>query len=405
MPAERTVIMNIGIDIRALMAPQRTGVGEYTYELLNALFSLDTENEYFLFYNSFVDVSQYIPKWEQENVHYVATRWPNKLFNTSVRLLKIPTFDSLTTHQQWNNPPACLASKRAGEAGRTVEQFELDYFFSPNLNFTALTKNVKHILTIHDLSFEFFHDCFSWKQRLWHRLVRPRKQCERAHRILTPSENTKRDVVEYYGVPEEKVKVVRPGIAVGFREQGIRNKEQLKKKYRLPEKFFLFLGTIEPRKNILGIIQAYRAYCSLFPDSCSLVIAGAPGWNNLAIMRAIYATPNVHYIGYIEPADKSALYQLARVFVYPSLYEGFGLPVLEAMASGTPVITSNRSSLVEVAGEAGYLVNPYNTTEIARGMEVLTHDESLRAILIEKGYKKLEHYSWQRSAKDFLRIL
>ena len=126
-------MLKIGIDIRNLMSPTRTGVGEYTYELLNAVFKIDKQNQYYLFYNSHTDVTAHTPLWPQGNIHYIATRWPNKLFNASIKILGWPKLDKLIS--------------RSGQ---------LDYFFSPNFNFTVLSKNIKNILTIHDLSFKFY---------------------------------------------------------------------------------------------------------------------------------------------------------------------------------------------------------------------------------------------------------
>lgn len=380
--------MNIGVDVRSLMSPIRTGVGEYTYELLNALFSFDRENQYFLFYNSYTDVSRYIPKWRYNNVQYVATRYPNKLFNASLYFFNKPYLDLITSYKL-----------------QVPSSTKLDYFFSPNLNFTSLSPRVKHILTIHDLSFEFFPDCFSLKQRAWHQLVKPKEQCKRAHLILVPSQNTKRDVVEYYGVAEEKVKVMYPGLGAEFGVHSSQFVGQIRDRYHLPEKFVLFLGTIEPRKNIEGIIEAFRSSSELRTMNYELIIAGSLGWKHREVLRLIEQTPGVRYIGYIHEADKPALYQLAHAFVYPSLYEGFGFPVLEAMASGTPVVTSNRSSLPEVVGDAVYLVNPYNISEITRGMELLTTDEKLRTTFIERGKKQAEQFSWEKSAQEFLKII
>ena len=135
------VCMNIGLDIRSLMSTNRTGVGEYTYELVNALFEIDKENKYFLFYNSWKDVSEIIPKWKQDNVRLINTKIPNKLLNLSLFLFQRPKIDKIGSS-------------------------DLDFFFSPNIHFTALSKKTKHILTIHDLSFEHFPECYSWKRRL-----------------------------------------------------------------------------------------------------------------------------------------------------------------------------------------------------------------------------------------------
>src|SRR3989344_2171810 len=187
-------MLKIGVDIRNLMSPTRNGVGEYTYELLNAVFKIDKENQYYLFYNSHSDVTAHTPLWPQGNIHYIATRWPNKLFNVSIKIFGWPKLDKLIS--------------RNGK---------LDYFFSPNLNFTALSKDVKHILTIHDLSFKFYPHFFSAKQRLWHWAINPKKQIRQASAVTTLSENTKRDLVNYYQIPPEKIKVVGGGVSYLFK--------------------------------------------------------------------------------------------------------------------------------------------------------------------------------------------
>ena len=386
--------MHIGIDARCLLANTRTGVGEYAYELLNALFKIDKKNEYYLFCNSATKKLETgncpalsgIPLRREKfwgNVHLVCTKYPNKLFNLSLQLFRRPRLDDLIIRQ-------------LGQASN------VDLWFSPNLNFTALSSRVKHILTIHDLSFEHFPDCYSRKRRLWHRALNPRRQCERADLILTPSEHTRRDVIETYSISEEKVRCIYPGLSEKFMTHDTDNMTQVRQKYILPGKFILFLGTIEPRKNIPGLIEAYRILCSLLPAPCSLIIAGPFGWKYEPIMKAIEETEGVQYIGYVAPEDKPALYQLADLFVYPSLYEGFGFPVLEAMAAGTPVITSNRSSLPEVTGDAAYLVNPYNVSELARAMEMLTTDARLRALLIERGKRRAGEFRWEETARNFI---
>ncbi|MBU0596790.1 glycosyltransferase family 4 protein [Patescibacteria group bacterium] len=379
--------MNIAVDTRVLMNPTRTGVGEYTYELLNALFKIDKQNQYYLFYNSSKDVSKNVQLWDQENVHYVSTRWPNKIFNLFQKFFKYPKLDSL------------------------VKQ-DLDAWFSPNLNFTVISKKTKYILTIHDLSFEILPECFSLKRRMWHKIINPKKQCERADLILTPSENTKRDVVELYDVEESKVSFVRPGLCSNFGKletlqfggQAGNWKRQVKQKYNLPDKFILFLGTIEPRKNIEGIIEAFEKANSI-NNHYSLIIAGAKGWKYDIIMDKIEKTPGVRYLGFLDESEKQALYELASLFVYPSLYEGFGFPVLEAMACGTPVLTSNRTSLPEVAGNKAFLVNPHNTSEIASGMEMLLNGDSIYNKITEEAKKHAERFSWDETAREFLNLI
>jgi len=186
--------MNIVIDIRSLTEKKRTGVGEYVYELLNAIFALDKQNNYFLFYNSFQDVGDSLPKWSQNNVYFVGTRFPNKIFN----LLLLWNFLKLDN----------LVKKQIKKKNTDLSLDKIDYWFSPNINFLNLSKDLKHILTIHDLSFEFLPKCFSKKMLLWHKLVKPQRQARSAHFLLVPSQNTKNDLVDIYHLNPNFIKVL-----------------------------------------------------------------------------------------------------------------------------------------------------------------------------------------------------
>jgi glycosyltransferase involved in cell wall biosynthesis len=372
--------MNIVIDIRSLTDKKRTGVGEYSYELLDSLFDIDKENNYFLFYNSFSDVSASLPKWVQDNVHFVGTKFPNKIFNLLI-LLKIIKLDKLLKKQT------------------AKDLSKIDYWFSPNINFINLSKDIKHILTIHDLSFEFLPSCFSKKMLLWHKLVKPKKQAHCAHFVFAPSHNTKYDLVDIYHLNPNSIKVLYPGISKNFLQYMTQDvvKEKLQKKYDLPEKFVFFLGTLEPRKNILSLIEAYRK-SNLINKHIHLVIAGNRGWKYDKIIKSIDETRGVNYIGYVDAKDKPALYKLSETFVYPSLYEGFGFPVLEAMTCGVPVITSNRSSLQEIVHEQVRLINPHNIIELKNAMLDSVKDK--KVIKVETN-----NFDWSVTAKDFLEIL
>ena len=180
--------------------------------------------------------------------------------------------------------------------------------------------------------------------------------------------------------------------------------EEVKKKYNLPKKFILFLGTIEPRKNIIGIIKAFIKNQNFFPDY-KLVIAGAKGWEYKPIMDMIQKQNKVQYVGYVEAKDKPILYSLADLFVYSSLYEGFGFPVLEAMSVGTPVIASHRSSMPEVTEGSAYLVNPNNISEIAEGIKLLLTDQKAAEFLKAKGRERARNFTWEKAAREFLDVL
>ena len=365
--------MNVGVDIRCLMNSNRTGVGEYTYQLLNSIFQIDKTNQYFLFYNSSKDVSKNIPKWEQDNVRYVGLKWPNKLLNLLL-FLKVLKLENLVIKKLFENCKLKIEN--------------LDVWFSPNLNFISLSKKTKLILTVHDLSFEFMPECFTLKQRLWHWFLRPKKQCQRADIILVPSDNTKRDIVESCRVVSSKVVKVGHGCKLQITNY----------KLQIKDKYILYLGTLEPRKNVETLILAYKKLHNLQLTTYNLVLAGDKGWKSKLTMKLIKNTPNVRFIGYVDEAKKAELYQNASLFVFPSLYEGFGLPVLEAMSAGVPVITSNRSSLPEVGGDAVCYVNPNNISDLAEAMKKVLTDEKLRQIMIQKGLEQAKKFSWEHAA-------
>lgn len=317
-------------------------------------------------------------------MHLVPARWPHKLLSASIALSGAPELDR-------------LVEKRAG--------VRLDWFFSPNLHFTALSGNVRHILMVHDLTFHLFKNYFTPRQRLWHRLVNPKKQCQTAGRVIAPSENTKRDLVDHYQIPAEKITVLYPGLSSSFDMQ--HSSSDTQRKYSLPENYILFLGAIEPRKNIPAIIQAFEESCPSLPASYSLVIAGAPASASRRILARIKASPRlgqIRLIGYVDHRDKPALYRGASLFVYPSFYEGFGFPALEAMAAGVPVIASNRSSLPEVTGAAAFLVNPHRPDEIAEGIRRLLTDAAARAAAIKSGRERAARFSWEKTAQDALAL-
>ncbi len=369
--------MNIGIDLRPLLSSVRTGVGEYTVELLNAVFALPSSHDFFLFSNSWRDGVIQPQEWKKENIHFVSKHFPSKLLNSSLYLFQFPKIDKLIG--------------------------QLDYFFSPNLGFQSLTLGCKHILTVHDLSFEIEPKQFSRKRQLWHRVVRPRQQCEQAEKIITPSMATKRDIIKMYGVASEKIHVISPGLPASFSVPTF-DSEFVRRKYHLPSNFILTLGTIEPRKNLDTLLSAFQLFKMRTGSRIHLVVAGPRGWKNRQTLKTLRTLADVHEIGYVDSVDKPALYRLAKLFVYPSLYEGFGLPVLEAMGSGVPVVTSAVSALPEVGGGAVYYVNPDNVEDVYLALKRLLSNPSLLQRLHVDGLVQSKRFSWQKSAHDFMAL-
>lgn len=230
--------------------------------------------------------------------------------------------------------------------------------------------------------------------------------CQEANLIVAISENTKNDVLKFYGIKPEKVKVVYNGINKTF-FQPITDpeKERVKNKFNLPKDYLFYLGNLEPRKNVESLILAFD---ELKNQNIELLIAGALAWKYKKIYQLWQKAKNkdrIKFLGYVDKADRPALYGLAKLFVYPSIYEGFGLPPLEAMACGTPVVTSFNSSLVEAVGEAGLLVDPNNFKEIAAIIDKFLGDENLQKTLKEKGLSWSRQFTWQKTSSQILEII
>lgn len=387
--------MTIGIDIRTLMDTRYSGVSEYTLNLVSALLRLDRENEYRLFYNTAQNISERMPKFDYPNVKIIKKSVPNKILNYFLfKFLNSPKIDKL---------------------------LGVDCFFMPHINFIGLSGSdptalkavrplfCKKILTIHDLSFLRYPEFFSARKNFWHKMVNVKKLVKKFDYIIAVSENTKRDVIELCGVNPDRVKVIYSGVEDIYQPNYELENKNIEQKYNLPEKFILFLGTVEPRKNIEGAIRAYEILREKNGGLAQykLVIAGGRGWksnNAFRVWQKSQYKSDIKFLGYIEKKDKVYLYNLASLFVYPSFYEGFGFPPLEAMASGTPVITSFTSSLPEIVGSAGLMVDPYNINDLAIAMEKVLTDNNLRNDLIQKGLKRIKEFSWEKAGREYLEI-
>jgi glycosyltransferase involved in cell wall biosynthesis len=220
---------------------------------------------------------------------------------------------------------------------------------------------------------------------------------------------TKCDLIERYGTEPDKITVVYPGYDEAT-FQPVRDEEVIeavKARYGIAGDYILFVGTLQPRKNLIRLVKAFADCRSPIAD-CRLVIAGKKGWLYQEIFRRVEELgleKKVVFTGYVPEGDLPALLSGAHLFVFPSLYEGFGLPVLEAMACGTPVVCSNASSLPEVAGDAALMVDPLDVEGLATAMERVLSDEELRAELTERGFKQARKFSWERCARETLAVL
>ncbi|MFN8371626.1 MAG: glycosyltransferase family 1 protein [Anaerolineae bacterium] len=253
-------------------------------------------------------------------------------------------------------------------------------------------------VTAHDLGYRYFPQAHSRGQR-WYLDWTTRYSARRASVVLADSQATADDLQRFYGVPAAKISVVYPGV----NPLQLTEIDTVQKKYGIPPLYFLYIGTLQPRKNIARLVQAYARYRQMTGKNTALVLAGSKGWLYDEAWTA--GVDGVILTGYVDEADKGALYAGARALVFPSLYEGFGFPVLEAMGCGTPVICSSTSSLPELAGDAALLVNPLDVEAIAAAMQNITADETLRRDLIERGKAQAAKFTWAQAAEKLSEVL
>ncbi len=381
--------MVIGIDIRMLARGAKTGIEEYTEKLLSNMLGLDSGIKFKLFYNGYKKVKLSHDWLNLPNVELVEFRIPNRALDISSKLAGFPKIDRLLCG--------------------------IDVMFSPHIFLSSLSPKCRSVVTFHDLSFEKYPEFYSKVKSYWHLSMDPKKQARRANRIITVSQSTKNDLISLYDIDQRKIRVIYSGIE---QESRIKNQEsrvdEIKAKYRLPKCFILYLGTLEPRKNIVGLIRAYELVRKKFMIHDSkfiipkLVIAGGKGWLYKEIFDTIEKSgykEDIILTGFINENDKRYIYELADLFVYPSFYEGFGFPPLEAMSYGVPTITSNVSSLPEAVGDSAIMIDPYDHDELANAIENVLCDRKLRDILIAKGRKRIKKFSWQNCARETLETL
>lgn len=285
----------------------------------------------------------------------------------------------------------------------SIQRLKIDLFHGLDhigIPYIYKSKTCKYVVTIHDLITRLYPDKFTVKHRwVQNSLLLPILQ--KAEKIVAVSSATKNDIKKFYPEYVNKTKVIYEGVEPQFSSRSGPDAERIRKKYKIDFKYFLFLGTVEPRKNIERVVEAFVLLKQEKKVEHKLVITGRKGWTYREILRKIVKTPfsqDIIFTGFVEDDDLPFLYSGADIFLYPSLYEGFGLPVLEAMACGTPVITSNLSSLPEIAGDAAIQINPLCIEEIAESMDRLSQDYELKEELRKKGLERVKLFTWEKAA-------
>ncbi len=376
--------MNIGIDTISLLQPM-AGLGRYTFNIIRCLLSLDERHNLYLFGgNNFFKEVFFYTNGDIESEIWRRVFVPPFPFKKITRVL-LP-----------------LWAKKV-----ELSRADIDVFLGTSFK-GIFDKSFKTVVTVHDMVHEYYPETIP--SNMLRYLRNGLSRClERSHLVIAVSDNTKKDIVKFLGVPNEKVWVIYNGIDEIFRPVKEENKlKEIRWKYNLPDKFLLYIGAIQPRKNIVGIIKAFKL---LFQDrdfDHKLVIGGGTGWKKkdiYTIIKELELKERVVFTPYIPDKDLPYIYNLADVFVFPSFYEGFGFPVLEAMACGVPVVTSDISCLPEIAGDAAVLVNPNLSVDIAEGIRMVISDEEFKKALVERGLKRSREFTWKRCVRETLRAL
>ena len=275
-----------------------------------------------------------------------------------------------------------------------IRKLKPDAYFGPAGALPLGDVGCPSVITIHDLAIYRNARWFPGRQPLSTRFVVPRSVL-RADVVIAVSENTARDVVDIFGIPRSRIKVVPHGVATSFVPMSTEDLAAARARLKLPERFILFVGTIEPRKNLETLLEAW----AMMRDRPDLVVVGAWGWLYEPIRaRMSRMGPGLHHIDGLDPTDLPAVYNLARVLAHPAWYEGFGLPPLEAMACGTPVVVSDRSSLPEVVDDAGLVVSAGDANAWRETLEKVIGDTDLAADLRHRGILRAAQFSWARAA-------
>ena len=288
-----------------------------------------------------------------------------------------------------------------------IEAFagSLDVFHGPNYLLPAQRGRAALVVTVHDLSALRHPEWHPARRALMHR-VALRRTVHAVDHVITVSETIRAEVIADLGLPPERVTAIHHGPTPGFLPRRPTDLKPLLDRWGLaPREYLLFGGAIEPRKNLTRLLEALASLRGRRQDIPPLVLAGPPGWRNREIRRRMAAAgPRARYVGHLPGEELAVLMAGCAAFVMPSLYEGFGLPVLEAMASGVPVITSRGGALQEVAGDAAVLVDPQDRESIAAGIARVLDDAPLRDSLVHKGLGRAAQFSWERTARETLRV-
>lgn len=359
---------------------QGAGVGQYTRSLVQALLQQESSHQYLLLSSG--RPRQAYPFPQASNVRTRSLLIPDRYLTVLWYRLRLPVLANYFT-------------------GAVDVYHGLDFVLPP------LSRTIRKVVTVHDLAYLEHPETAVPSLAAYLNKAVP-DAVARADVVAAVSQATRQALITHYQVPAEKIEVIPCGVGAQFRRLTDADRlEATRRRFELPRPFVLSVGTLEPRKNHLGLIQAFAEVVHSSAQPLDLVIAGGRGWMYEQTRQAVAhlkLEERVRFLGRVSEEDLITLYNLAEFFAFPSFFEGFGIPPLEAMACGTPVITSTTSSLPEVVGEAALLVDPHDTGAIAGALRRLWEEESLRQELRQRGYQQVQRYTWSQAAAKMLAV-
>lgn len=359
------------VDSISLLSPL-TGIGRYTYE-----------------------VSKYLKNKDNVIVEYFYGYYSNNLLKPSSGT-EIKNLKSIIVKNNWIKK---IVRKLLFASSRIFAP-SYDLYWQPNFIPNSGIKAKKIVTSVHDFSFILYRD-FHPKERVEHIDKYFYKNVIRSDMLITGSQYTKNEILHKLDFKENEVKVIYHGIDHDL----FKVYKDISIDFELPSKFILSVGSIEPRKNLLGLLKAYDILDENLKKEYKLVLVGFKGWENKKIMDILNNNQeNIHYLGFVSDEELAKVYNLASLFVFPSFYEGFGLPPLEAMACGTPVVSSNLTSMPEICMNAAVYCDPNDAKDIKNKIEFVLNDVNLQNSMIQKGLERAKQFTWEKSANEHMKV-
>ncbi len=360
--------MRIGINTRNLLSNKLEGFGQYTLEITRRLCQNHPEHEFYLFFDRPFDSKYVFASNVKPVVLFPPTRHP---------ILYVFWFE--------------ISLKRA------LSKYKIDLFWSPD-GFCSLRSNVPQITTIHDLNFEHNPKDLPWIVSRYFRFFFP-KFARKSKRIITVSEYSKNDIHTTYAIPKEKIKVIYNGSNEAYRCIEPEHQRQVRNKYTQGKPFFVFVGSLHPRKNVKRLIEAFEIV-SKKNEEIRLVIVGSAMWKDEKIPISKELNNRIIFTGHLDTTELTKIMGSARALTYVPYFEGFGIPLVEAMRCGIPILSANTTCLPEVADDAAIYCDPFNVEDIAKGMFQLLVNENLTEELSRKSLKRSQYFSWENAAQQ-----